>query len=107
MNWLSQMITTPLDLRKMYPAESSKYQDKGESQEKPEQDEDNRSNANRVTILASMGKETLTVLQIHRRAKYKGDRHSLSRLLRTMEKSGQVECLGRSGHGNTMLWRAK
>ena len=101
MNWLSAMIHTEIDLRRMYPAE--KIRTKPADRRKPSP-RVYLSDAAQIVLLA-LGKETMTSTQVFNRTQVKANVHETSKLLRKMEKAGQVVSNGKNGRN--VLWSVK
>jgi hypothetical protein len=105
MNWLTQMIHTPIDLRRMYPAESCRRKQTDGTENLLEAN-NSRSKVARGAVIDALGDNTLTAVQLQKRIKGSRDAHSLMRLLRKMEKDGEVVSID-PGNGKNIQWRVK
>lgn len=106
MNWLSAMIHTPIDLRRMYPAEADRKKEKPGT-ENLTNSTYHRSKVVRDNVLAAMGNDKLTAQKLQKRIENCRDAHSLVRLLRKMEKDGEVICHDVNGNGKGLMWSVK
>ena len=103
MNWLSQMIVTPIDMEKMYPAERTTQQ-KISSSENLKVANEVRSSRARIRYLEAMGNKRMTAEQI--RMKLGGEvaeAHTVRRMMSRLLKDGIVVRIGEP-NGKNILW---
>lgn len=102
MNWLSQMIRTPIDLNKMYPAERPVQTTN--RIKNFEHSNAARSSRARTRYLDAMGDKTLTAEEIRRKLGGDvADAHTVRRMLSRLLKDELVVRIGEP-NGKNVLW---
>lgn len=108
MNWLTQMLHTEIDLRKMYPADISMPKEKSAGGvDNLIKSRRERSNQARDIILEALEDKTLTASEVKDRLYDKRESKIIRRLLRRMEKDGEVVSFDDDGNGKNIKWRRK